>query len=230
MMKSGFCQNFSEDIKKINLFYTNEKIDLKIKYKAFKGWEETKPYEQTNGVIKKYANLKYEASDELEIIYSDSYYLSANSKLKIISIYSYKNEYISKGSLIEMLDSLSSNIKSLKNIKHANEGDGYGSYSIKMNNPEGSIKQMKIIYNKKNFSISKMIIFYEGIAGMQSMRDKSMQKYKVEVDYYSIDINPDFNRADFTYSKYLHKNPAGKLVCNTKYIGYKLNNYLYEKN
>ena len=223
-----YAQNFASDIKNINSFYEKSKIELKIMYKGYSGWETQNIHEQFEGKIKKSGNLKYEQMSQFETIYSDSFYLTVDNLNKKIGIYPLSKNTPTKLATLGMLDSVSSKLMNSKNVIYSEDSKGLGVYEITLPAQIGLAK-VSIVFNKTDFSLKKLVLFYYGQSENSNPRTTGTEKYRVEMVYLETNIKPRFSANEFTYANYLHLGTDGKLTCNTKYIGYKLNNLMSGK-
>jgi hypothetical protein len=219
--QSAFSQNASEDLARINKKYLDESsAEVHLRINLFDSWQNQKPIEQKEGVIKKSNKLQYINLGQVESIIGNSYTLTVDHQSKVMVLQSNSSagssNAFSKQTFAPMLDSLLP--KMCEKVEFKKESKSTNSYIFYLKN--GEYAKVVIMYDAQTYVLKKLILYYKKEANKEGQT-------RIEVEYPATSFPASFSKSEFTYDKFLIKN--GKVYELKKpYTAYKLFNNLID--
>jgi hypothetical protein len=186
-------QDLTNELLSINKHYENLKnFEAKISYKTYADFTSDKVVETKTMLVKIQGNNLYNKIDGTEMIKTSDFVLLKSDEDKTITLFdpsSFANPLPSYG-LDSTINGFLKICKSQKIVK-----DGKTTNRIKLDCPSPQYHNVEIIYDKNDYSLQKIVIFY----------DVNDQKTRFEIEYITQKLNSSFDKDVFTFEKYLKK-------------------------
>jgi hypothetical protein len=224
-LSSGDNNNFIDDYKVIASVYSRHtKSKIEMKYELYSDFTGSTLVTSTDGFTERDHLNYYSNAFDKEILQTSDYIINTDLKKKLMFINEIPVNYVLKkengmisGNMTEIIKAIDSFSTKLKEIKYLGVKDNIKSYKLVL--PESRFQALDISFDINSHIIKKITIYPAKISPSANYKGKSLPR--VEISYPVTDFNPEFQKNEFSISKYV-KQEGNKFIPVGKYKGYKI--------
>jgi len=218
---SSFCQDYKQEVVKINRAYENiNGVVIDAKLQLFNSFTSTTAIEdQFLNIHRKGDNYIYHMGTS-EIVRNDKYFLLVDNNNRVIVLDSASKQHDEPQYF--MLSRLDSTLNLYKKVQLANLNATTG--RLIFTPGIESVDRFEVLYNKKTYLIEKIIFFLH----VNNESGTGVTQARVEIIYTSLRTNINFPQNEFSVSRFI-KLKGKNAVLLPAYADYKLyNNFIVD--
>jgi hypothetical protein len=224
VVAAGFAhgQNAVGDIRRVNLFFAQEKISMNLKYNVYADSSTTKAMQSEQGSWIKSGNVQYQRLGMLETIRKSGdiqLMLDHENKVAVVS-----DAPVMSGDETDIpgLNGMESLLDDCRKIKYRSISAELSAYDLYPATSE--FYKVTVEFEKKSFSPKRIVLQYANPIEYSDDDDGRMIRPRIEVQFDAVPKGHQETVPDF--AKYLVKNGSTGYELTAAYKEYQLNNYL----
>lgn len=196
------AQNAVEDFQHINLAYQNHtRLRMEVEYKVYKNASTQEPLQVELGELLRMDGNSYHKIGKVETIATPDYQLVIDHNNKILVLANGAKAATMPGN--EMAEQLSKILAYCENVQFEELNKQLGRYDLHL--PAGEYSRIEVEFDRKNFLIHRMVLYYREAQELQDEEDSVAEKPRVEMHYRNINTKASIPRHRFSYAPFLSK-------------------------